>query len=235
MSLNMPTTPLRFALLTALLGLVLTVPPSFANISMDQMILDFGPNSTDHRDITIFNHGDETSYVDVQVFQVLQPGTPDEARQKVTNLDELSLLATPAKIILGPGQQKLLRIVNLKARDSVDRIYRIAVTPIPGEFETSGTAIKVMVGYEALVIIRPPQPAAALSWQRNGTKLTVTNSGNSNVLLRKGTQCTSPEACEELPGKRMYANSEWVLELPINSPGQYEIYDGQQASQINFD
>ena len=77
-------------------------------------------------------------------------------------------------------------------------------------------AFKVLIGYEVLVLVRPPDAEPELVVQRDGRKLHVENRGRSSTLVRKLEYCESlpSGACEELPGNRLYAGEVWDVELP---------------------
>ena len=80
-------------------------------------------------------------------------------------------------------------------------------------------AFKLLIGYEVLVIVRPPKGKADLRVQRDGQTIVFENKGNSSVLIRKMEQCAKGEdECTQITGNRLYAGERWELELPETGP-----------------
>ncbi|MBL0317688.1 MAG: hypothetical protein IPP74_00020 [Alphaproteobacteria bacterium] len=69
----------------------------------------------------------------------------------------------------------------------------------------------MLVGYEALVILRPQNPHPDLIAKRVGNTIEFTNKGNTNVLLQSGQQCESAGHCKELTISRIYAGQSWSV------------------------
>ena len=86
---------------------------------------------------------------------------------------------------------------------------------------TSG--LKIVVGYDVLVLVRPAQAIANVTAVKSGRKLTFQNSGNVSVELVDGRQCSGGQQCTTLPGKRLYANASWTVDLPADLPAQYTL------------
>ena len=204
--------------------------PVSADMYVDRSIVVFEPGQPARQDIKVSNSEPEEIYVQVDVLEVINAGTPDETREVVTDPSKLKLLATPNKLIVPANGQKLIRIVNLQVDNKEERIYRINVTPIVPPLEEDSSQLRIVVAYQILAIIQPNDAASTLNVQRNGTIVTFVNNGNTNVLLSDGKQCdpTNPANCSDLTSRRLYANNEWQLELPYDAPVTYSIrsFDG---------
>jgi P pilus assembly chaperone PapD len=204
--------------------------PASADMYVDRSIVVFEPGQPARQDIKVSNSEPEEIYVQVDVLEVINAGTPDETREVVTDPSKLKLLATPNKLIVPANGQKLIRIVNLQVDNKEERIYRINVTPIVPPLEEDSSQLRIVVAYQILAIIQPNDAASTLNVQRNGTIVTFVNNGNTNVLLSDGKQCdpTNPANCSDLTSRRLYANNEWQLELPYDAPVTYSIrsFDG---------
>lgn len=108
-----------------------------------------------------------------------------------------------------------------------------------GELEAQQTAIKLLVAYQALVFVRPQNPEYKLAATVNNGKMTFTNSGNMNVVLRNGKYCISEESCTDLnDGTRIYAGGHWEMSLPEGTRGrgyfQYGLFDGEFEETRRF-
>jgi P pilus assembly chaperone PapD len=203
---------------------------SFADMYVDRSIVIFEPDGPPREDVKVSNTGDEVIYVQVDVFSVDNAGSEQEKLSKVTDPKNLKLIATPNKMVIPAGGQKLIRIVNLEASNEEERIYRINVTPIVAPLSEETSQLRIVVAYQILTIIQPDSPTATLVAQRDGKMVTFRNDGNSNILLSEGNQCKSPGStdCNELPSHRLYAGNSWNLDLPYDAPLTYSMrtFDG---------
>ena len=214
---------------------------SYANLSLDRMIIYFDPDKPPREDVLVSNPDAETLYLQTEVFEVRKPGTPEEERVKITDPDDLKLLATPQKAIIPANGRKTVRLVSLEAPKQIEKVYRVTFRPVVGELEATQNAIKLLIAYQALVFIRPPNPKYDVVASQNGKAMVFTNKGNINVVLRNGKYCQKKDDCTDLlEGSRIYAGEHWSLELPSeaqNGTGfiQYGLFDGKFEETARFD
>lgn len=230
----------RFLTSTCILAAVVAMgpaaPPARAGIVLSQAVVDILPSGAIAQDIDIWNDGTEVSYVTIEPAEIVSPGHPGETRTPITDPGVGGLLVTPQRLILQPGEHKLIRIAAIVPRGATDRIYRVAVKPVAGPVSAPVTALKLLVGYDVLVIYRPAQPTVKVVGERNGNVLTLRNAGNSNVEIYEGKQCdpARPAVCVTLPAKRLYAGQVWQQTLTMASPVDYRIAQGPQSMQQRF-
>jgi len=217
--------PSFFKSCLASLLFILLAQASLADMYVDRSIVIFEPDAPPREDVKVSNTGDEVIYVQVDVFSVDNAGSEQEKLSKVTDPKDLKLIATPNKMIIPAGGQKLIRIVNLEASNQEERIYRINVTPIVAPLSDETSQLRIVVAYQILTIIQPDSPKATLVAQRDGKVVTFRNNGNSNILLSEGNQCKSLGStdCNELPSHRLYAGNSWNLDLPYDAPLSYSM------------
>jgi P pilus assembly chaperone PapD len=213
----------NLSILKKLIGLAvasLLASSAWADIFVDRAIVRLGADKPPREDVKVINNGSDVGYVSVEVFEVKNPGTESEERIKVTDPDQVKLLASPSKLMIPPNSQKLVRIVNLETANDQERIYRINVTPVlPPLQEEQGSVVRVVVAYQLLVIVDPAEPREELEVLRQGYKLTVNNKGNTNVLFSDGKQCDERgEDCVEIPAHRVYAGNQWQIDLERDAP-----------------
>lgn len=227
----------RSVALFAVLACLLYTHATQADMSLDRSILTFEAHGSPRQDVEITNSGSNNLYLETEILRVSQPGTDAETRERVLDPDAIDLLVTPARLIVPPGARRLLRVVNLGEPADVDRIYRINVRPVVGELEADTTAVKVVIAYQLLVILRPVDPRPKLVWERNGRQITFANEGNSNVLLFNGVQCPPAGGdCVELSqAQRLYAGNSWTLELPLDAAVEFTTGIGQRNVRQRFD
>lgn len=205
--------------------LLLSLPVSAAgSMYLNRSIVTFSPAGPVRDDVLVINAEEENLYVSLEVFEVRNPGAPDEERVPGTDPQETGLLVTPNKLIVPPLGRKMVRIVNLH-QGNAERIYRVNVTPIlPPLEETESSVVRVIVAYQLLVIVQPAEPVQSLQVERGDSELRFFNAGNTNVLLSEGTQCDRQESnCVDLPTKRLYAGNSFSVSLQHDTPVSYKL------------
>ena len=205
--------------------------PALADLVLSQVVLDFQPGQPPREDIEVLNDGRERLYVVVEPAEIKSPGLPGEQRVQMHDPQELGLLASPARLILEPGQRKFVRIAAITAPGDQDRIYRVTIKPVVGELNSTASGVKVLVGYDVLVILRPQLPIAVVTAIRLGKRLVFQNMGNTNAELFHGRQCdASGKKCTDLPATRLYAGATWQVDLSWDTPVEYTKKVGGQIT-----
>jgi P pilus assembly chaperone PapD len=224
---------LRFTALGAAALLALPQGAS-AEIVLSQLVIDLAPGKPARGDIEVWNNDKERAYVTVEPYEVMNPGAPVMQRRIDPNPEKLGLLVTPARMILEPGQRKLLRISALGSLPSRERVFRVTVKPTVGEVQANVTGLKLLIGYDVLVLLRPAAAPVRLSGRRSGDKLVIRNEGAASVELAAGKACRSRNACQELPGKRLYAGAEWTVDAPAGAAVDYAVVTSSATMHQSF-
>jgi P pilus assembly chaperone PapD len=207
----------------AAIGLLLTAGGDGAKADMvlSDVIVDLQAPSEMRHDVDVRNDGEEDLYIEVNVQRVPDPATDGAARVPETDPRTAGLLASPRRLAIPPGERKRVRIVARKAPTEEDLVYRVAFVPKENAATTNeAMAFKVLIGYEVLVLVRPPGARPELVVERKGRRLHVENRGRSSLLVRSLEQCDPADSdrCEDLPGNRLYAGETWDVELPRDAP-----------------
>lgn len=206
-----------------------------AEFILSSAIIEFTQNGPRQQDVEIISRSQDNDYITAEVTEVVHPGEGDEIKRVIENPAESKLLVTPDKAVLPGGSRRVLRFVLLSEPDDQEHIYRVAVKPvIRGVEHDAKIGLKILVGYEALVIIRPAQPHISWSAKREGNKLFLKNNGNTNILLQNGQQCSNSADCKKAPVLRLYAGRDAALELPLNQPVTYSVWDGNEIIEKTF-
>lgn len=209
--------------------------PLKAELVVSQMIVELTPVSRT-ADVLIFNDSSERSYVSIEPQEVLNAGTPSERR--VTHADPrvLGLLLSSKRLILEPQQKRLLRLAATSIPQDKERVYRVTVKPVVGEVEDGDSGLKLLVGYEMLIMMRPANAAIiSIVPQRTTGQMTLTNRGNASVELLEGKRCLSGiEKCAELPGKRLYAGASWTQPMPRDGQIHYRVVINGRTQTLVF-
>jgi P pilus assembly chaperone PapD len=207
-----------------------------AEMYVDRSIVIIESDGSQREDVKVSNTGDEVIYVQIEVFSILNPGSQGEQRVKVTDPKELKLIATPNKMVIPAGGQKLIRIVNLQANNETERVHRINVTPMVAPLSEDTSQLRIVVAYQILTIVQPQTPQSELKVTRSGNQVSFENHGNSNILLNEGSQCNPDDTseCKGLPSHRLYAGNNWNLDLPFDTSLVYSVrtFDGIKKQVI---
>ena len=225
---------MKFMIRAFLIWVFSTLPLLSFGINVSPLIIDFTPTSAHFQDITVVNSSDQTAYVRVKVTRILNAGMPNEKRLELTNNpEEFGLVVSPTRLVIPPQQVRLVRVLPLMKTPDVDAFYEVNVSPASGEMESliSGNnqvtaGVQIIVGYAVKVFIRPALAKAVVTIVRNSNQITITNTGNSNVLLTNGVQC-SPDAnhctpLEQNSARRIYPGNTWQFMTPNAAPVQFE-------------
>ena len=213
----------------------LATPPAAAELVLNQVIIDLPPGKVPRLDIEASNTGKERIYVVAEPAEIVNPGKPDEKRVSEPDPAKLGLLVTPQKMILEPGERKLVRIASIAPRGPAERIYRVTVKPVIGDVTATTTALKVLVGYDVLVIVRPAVMTGTVTGTRSGDSLVLTNTGTTNVEIYDGKQCdASATACTKLRASRLYAGASLAQTIDPTRSIIYRVKMGDTVEQRTF-
>ena len=219
----------------ALIWLIGATAPAHSELVLSDLVVELEPGKNSRKDIELWNNSDERYYVEITPAEILNPGQSSEMRREVPNPEQLGLLVSPNRMILEPGQHKVIRVAAIVSPVERERVYRVTVKPVVGDISDGQAGLKILVGYDVLTMVRPGNPAPKIVGGREGRTLVVRNEGNSSAELLNGKQCVAPgKGCTALRGKRLYSGAEWRLELPGDGPVEYSVKLGTQFSTVRF-
>lgn len=213
----------------------LAVPaPAGAELVLSRLIVDLDAKQDRRNDIEIWNASEERAYVAAEASEIVDAGRPGEQRRTEPDPEKRGLLVSPNRMILEPGQRRLLRLAPVGPRSMTERVYRVTVKPVAGELASDDSGLKLLIGYDVLVLLRPAGVRSNLSAVRSGNRLTFRNSGNASVELIEGKQCAPDRTCVDLPGKRLYAGAEWSQDLTSAAPVEYSVVSNGKTIRQTF-
>lgn len=217
------------------IAIICAVTPASADLVINQMVVELAPSSRT-ADILVFNNGQERSYVSIEPNEVLNPGTLEEKRVSTPDPRELGLLLSSTRIILEPGQKRLIRVAATSIPENRERVYRVTIKPVTGGVASEASGLKVLVGYEMLVMVKPARGApVGVDGQRSANTLTLVNRGNSSVELVDGKQCMGKASdCSPLPSKRLYAGARWSQPVSLGGRVEYRALAGGKTHALKF-
>jgi P pilus assembly chaperone PapD len=213
----------------AVAGLAEPIGMAHAELLVSQLVVELAPGEHRRSDVEIMNSGPDRIFVSVEPREILHPGTPAESGRSDPDPERLGLLVSPARMILEPGQRKLLRIASIASSDR-ERVFRVTVKPVVGQLESEASGLKVMVGYDMLVIVRPGAPNPHVSAVRANGRLILSNDGNVSVELDDGKACDpAMKNCRSLPGGRLYAGAKKTIDLDADARVSYRLKVGSKV------
>lgn len=223
--------PFAFLLVVA----VLLVPATArAELELSQLVVELQPGKHDRQDVEVSNSGPDQAFVEIDPREIVSPGTTPEQSRTDPDPEKLGLLVSPSRLILQPGERRLVRFATLAPASDRERVYRVMVKPVVGKLSSAQSGLKVLLGYDVLVLVRPSVPNPQLSATRAGGELTFRNDGNVSVELTDGKQCDAPGRCTDLPDKRLYAGASWTVTLKNASPVQYTVISPGHEDRRRF-
>ncbi len=226
-----------------LLTAALLVPLSAAaTMAVDRSIFHFEPGAAPRADVQVINPDDEPMYVQVEVLEVVYPGTLDEQHLPVDNPRSVDFLVTPNRFVVPPRSSKVVRLVNLGGHGDEERVLRVNLKPVPAPMQASSSGVRVLVAHQLLVVVMPERPQPEIVAQRDGHRLLLENRGNSNVLLRGGRACATAqdldadngETCTAIDARRLYAGNSWDLDLAHVGPVEFVVVRADESSRQRF-
>ena len=211
------------ALLTCASALA-AASPARAELVLSQLVVDLEAGDRARQDIEVWNKGRAVTYVAVDPREIVAAGTARESGRVEPDPEKLGLLVSPSRMVLEPGQRKLLRVAAIDSGLDRERVYRVTVKPVVGQLSSDQSGLKVLIGYDLLVLARPAILKTNISGTRSGSFLILRNNGNSSVELTDGKQCDEAgKACDPLPGGRLYAGAEKIVPITRHGRARYVV------------
>jgi P pilus assembly chaperone PapD len=191
-------------------------------------------------DIQVHNVGNDTAYVKIAVERINHPGQPNQTLTELKdNPYQIGLIVTPSKVVIPVGQTRIVRVLYVGQPPVSDVVYHVKITPVTGQLVAmySGAkqldaGVQLIIAYGVSVYARPLHLNPHITAVRYGTALTLSNTGNTSVLITLCKQCASDGThCEPLPSllKRLFPGS--VAQIILQKEGplecQEEVLHGQ--------
>lgn len=163
----------------------------------------------------ITNSGDSTAFVRVSLHEIIfGEGEPTEIplHDAQSAGPRVGLIATPSRLIIPAKGTQATRLLYLGSRDH-ERYYRVRFVPVvPDSDDAFGllaaereayqasfdAGINVLTGYGTVFIVRPTHTRFDTRIQQDGQRYSLTNAGNSTLVLTDYRDCTTAEqpVCE---------------------------------------
>ena len=134
---------LRSAIAAACAGTaLLAAAPARADIVLSELIVDLQPGKQTRDDIEVWNSSPDRAFVALEPREILNPSLPSQTARKDPDPEKLGILVSPARMILEPGQRKLIRIAALSTNPDRERVYRVTVKPVVGAVQSQASGLR---------------------------------------------------------------------------------------------
>lgn len=188
--------------LLALFGLaLLAAPPAQAEGELMVMPARLKVFNGHEYSVNVRNVGDAPLYLSISLQKVMNPGLEPEDKVPLSQLEHPSLLASPDKLTLGPGQSRSVSLKSLSVPVS-EEMYRLYIVPVkamqveevPQDKITA--PMSVAVGYGVLVQHMPPPGKQRATWTHRceNAGVALENTGNVHLVL---SDIASPDSKQE--------------------------------------
>ncbi|MBX2823289.1 MAG: fimbria/pilus periplasmic chaperone [Gammaproteobacteria bacterium] len=208
-------------LIYRVLLLLLFSHSAMAQISVNRSVIEFTA-ADPIQDIEIKNTGDFKIYLDLKIAEIINPEKATPTRKELDDPRTASMLVSPQQLMVPPGARKRVRVILRDKTHTSDRVFRLSVKPYTGKLKLAKTtgeakqsAIKVLIGYDLLLLARPENLDTDLQVTRTQDKIEFVNNGNTNVLLRDIKQCNADKSgCVDMQPNRLYVGEIYSIDLP---------------------
>jgi P pilus assembly chaperone PapD len=145
------------------------------------------------RTVQVSNLGDKPLYLKVDLMRVENPGETPERKTAIGDITVPEMMASPAKLTLGPGQKRDINLVALKApaRETLYRLYIVPVSSIKvvgdENKEKISAPLTFGVAYGVLVHHLPSSGGQSKAWSHQCTAggLQLTSNGSVHSLFKQ--------------------------------------------------
>ncbi|MBB1436742.1 MULTISPECIES: hypothetical protein [unclassified Pseudoalteromonas] len=178
---------------------------SFA-ISVSPMEIYGNENDLVTKSIKVTNSSKYTEYVRALVYEIVNPGTPEQREVSVDNSEILSFSIFPRKIILSAGESKSVRLLYSRNENVIaEKLYRVRFIPT-SEFSVGVT---VKLSYGVLVRVLPLELNYNYKTYSDGKVDFIENSGNVRVHIKN--KCKADIDNKSKQEFRLYPGSKFAI------------------------
>lgn len=177
----------------AVIGLGLCCFTVFAHADGQLMVMPAKTTMTGQGDkkVQVSNVGDKTLYLNIELVRIDNPGLSPEKKTALGDIAKPQIIATPAKLTLGPGQKRDIHLTALAtpAQETVYRLYIVPVSSIKIVGDESPDKIRAPltfgIGYGVVIYHRPPDDKQIASWKHTcvGSDMVLQANGTTQIAL----------------------------------------------------
>jgi len=219
-----------WGLLCVILTGSLFAAPASAQISVNDVIINFKAGERPVENLIVKNSSPEVFYVTASCDEIVEP-SQDQSAIKPTD----DVIVSPKRFSIDGENERVVRLLRKKAPDDRERVYRVTFVPQEKNFAEEQqhveagrkTKLRVLTGMGLLVFVDPKNAKADLKWERRNDEILFKNDGNLHVRLLEGKACDSEGVgCEELPSRRVYGGRDFIVKVNPKKTVYFNRRDG---------
>ncbi|MGY4725803.1 hypothetical protein [Burkholderia pyrrocinia] len=212
-------------------------------------LYDYMPGNTSSITKPIRNSGDETGFVRIDVKRIVYDanGKASEMDQPDNGSLQDRLIVSPNRLIAPAEGVRSTRILYVGKRDE-EQYFRVRYLPVQPsrkdgfdvtadvEHKFASAGVKVLIGYGEIVFVRPTHEKYDTVLDKRADGLTVSNNGNSTIILDNYEACHQGEQkCAEPMKKFLLPHRKLDISGKDLTSVSFDLEEGTQTRNQHFD
>ncbi len=195
------------------------------------------------------NGGDTTAFVKITTAELVydEHGKARELSHQALPLDQRGLVVSPARLIVPARGLQAVRFLYRGTRTQ-ERYFRVRFIPVLPEVDDGfamdqrqadayrdslKAGVTVLAGYGSILFVRPAEPYYATRTHTQAGTLTVTNEGNSTVVLDHFRVCkAADEQCGPATKHHVLPGRSRQMQGKPGEVFQFELQEGAQRQPM---
>ena len=202
------------------------------------------------------NTSDSTAFVKISVSEIVYEGLEPPFEREVPAVTHgkgtpqvSTLVASPARLIIPANGMQAVRLLSLGERDK-ERYYRVRFAPVMPEQgddfgldaeqadkykESLSAGVNILAGYGAVMVVRPSQTHYDTQMKDEATQLSITNNGNSIIVLNDFYDCKAgSDECAAPTVQHVLPQRSRVFEKEAGHQYRFQLIEGDRKKSIEF-
>ncbi|WP_219268460.1 molecular chaperone [Pseudomonas sp. Xaverov 259] len=200
----------------------------------------------------VFNGGDSTAFVKVNIFEIIyEAGGVSKEIPVITDTATLvrnGLMASPARLIVPAGGAQGTRLLYVGSRD-VERYFRVRFVPVVPEKEDEfavsaeeresykknlSAGVNVLAGYGTIFFVRPKNTRFDTQTSDIAAQYALKNNGNSVVVVDEFKDCAhNKEAdCKPTSKHHILAGRTYSFAKEAGREYRFKLIEGDSVKDI---
>lgn len=200
----------------------------------------------------VFNGGTSTAFVKVNILEMIY--NDDGSYREVPLQNQAGaaaregLMASPARLIVPANGTQGTRLLFMGNRDK-ERYFRVRFVPVVpqsdddfavtdeerDEYQQSLAAgVRVLAGYGTVFFVRPKVTRFDTTIQDNATRYTLSNNGNSVVVVDEFKDCAaeSPQECRPTLRHHIRAGRSYGFDKQPGREYRFSLIEGSETRKV---
>jgi P pilus assembly chaperone PapD len=200
----------------------------------------------------VFNSGDSTAFVKVNILEILYDGDGTSREVPVRTQADASardgLMASPARLIVPAGGMQGTRLLYMGERET-ERYFRVRFVPVVPEKEdefavsseeredykkTLSAGVNVMAGFGTVFFVRPKNSRFDSVIEDAAATFQLRNNGNTVVVIDEFRNCAVKDEndCEATTKHHILAGKTFQFDKKAGREYRFKLIEGQARRDL---